>query len=600
MVVNSRRQAEKAEGGQKNYGSREGSAASLSSPPAGQKEMAQPTRWKKAASSFRGANYVSGRGRGPAQREARAEKAGLRGEHFGLPASPNERRGAGCVLERAPPEGSDWLAPQLRNGPRSARGAERAGRRRVERRGDIMGAGCAAAVLGGLLLVLCACRGASGAVRPVAGFIKSPLSQKTLTEDSVDLHCEAIGSPIPEIQWWFEGAEPNETATQLWDGAWQDRVKINATYKQHSTSTISIANLTLNDSGTYECRASNDPDRNHLSKSPKVKWIRSQANVIVIEREWPPAGAGSPAPASKCLGPCHAFAPPPPSPVSCDFPETHLHLPAPTIIPSFASPPSPHYEKLAPKCSFMGTGAKISATPEVTSGTNVIISCNITEPPTAIKGHYWMKGGVKLEANESAPDFTWYTIPKVDHETSGEYDCIFDTTPLSKATVLVKVVPHVYAYKKSEHGNEGDMAILVCRCNSYPPVTQWTWYKMVGDVAQPIINGSDRYFIKQEGNRTELRISSLDMEKDPGEYRCNGTNEMGDSSALVGLRVRSRLAALWPFLGIVAEVLVLVTIIFIYEKKRKPDEVAEDDDGGSAPLKSNATNHKNVRQRNAN
>jgi basigin len=38
------------------------------------------------------------------------------------------------------------------------------------------------------------------------------------------------------------------------------------------------------------------------------------------------------------------------------------------------------------------------------------------------------------------------------------------------------------------------------------------------------------------------------------------------------VRVHSRLAALWPFLGIVAEVLVLLTIIFMCEKRQKPSE----------------------------
>lgn len=108
-----------------------------------------------------------------------------------------------------------------------------------------------------------------------------------LEGDSAQLHCEVVGEPIPEVQWWFvEGEEPNETFTQLFDGARDDRVLINATYVAHATSTIHLSGLGLNDSGTYECRASNDPDRNALKKTPKIKWIRSQANVIVIESEW--------------------------------------------------------------------------------------------------------------------------------------------------------------------------------------------------------------------------------------------------------------------------------------------------------------------------
>lgn len=120
-----------------------------------------------------------------------------------------------------------------------------------------------------------------------AGFIKSPLSQLRLTDDDAELHCEVIGDPIPEVQWWFiEGEEHNETYTQLYDGAWDERIHINSTYVTHATSTIYINSLALNDSGTYECRASNDPDRNELKKTPRIKWIRSQANIIVIQREW--------------------------------------------------------------------------------------------------------------------------------------------------------------------------------------------------------------------------------------------------------------------------------------------------------------------------
>uniref|UniRef100_A0A8C6J2G7 Basigin n=1 Tax=Melopsittacus undulatus TaxID=13146 RepID=A0A8C6J2G7_MELUD len=372
-------------------------------------------------------------------------------------------------------------------------------------------------------LPLASLRGGGG-----AGFIKSPLSQRRLTQDSVELYCEAIGTPIPEIQWWFEGTEPNETSAQLWDGARQDRVRINATYNLHSTSTISITNLTFDDSGTYECRASNDPDRNHLSKSPKVKWIRSQANVFVIER-----------------------------------PDIKAY---------------------------------------VTSGSGkLVLACNMTGQYLPTQGHEWMREGKVLQKDADTSAFTSYTIEGKMEEHSGVYECVYKTNPVIKAHLNISVAPKVTAYKKSEHGNEGDTGVLVCKSSSFPPVTSWIWYKH-GQEVRPIINGSGRYIIKSSGNKTELRILKLNIEEDSGDYHCNATNAYGQGSATVNLRVRSRFAALWPFLGIVVEVLVLVTAIFIYEKRRNRDEVLDDGDGGSAPLKSNATNHKdkNVRQRNAN
>jgi hypothetical protein len=61
-----------------------------------------------------------------------------------------------------------------------------------------------------------------------------------------------------------------------------------------------------------------------------------------------------------------------------------------------------------------------------------------------------------------------------------------------------------------------------------------------------------------------------------GYYRCT----LNDASFTILLRVKDRFAALWPFLGIVGVLIVLVNIILIFEKRQKSNKkpVVNDDE----------------------
>ncbi|XP_065717869.1 embigin isoform X2 [Patagioenas fasciata] len=186
----------------------------------------------------------------------------------------------------------------------------------------------------------------------------------------------------------------------------------------------------------------------------------------------------------------------------------------------------------------------------------------------------WKKGSEIIPHNKTENGWSIQLMIS-DVSKLGSYSCILKGQQEMRATFHLQA-PKIEAREKPIISYKGDMTILICEISEYTPVA-WTWYRTNGS-EQIAINDSvpaDKYVIDRVfANVTRLKILKL-TEEDSGLYFCEAAFKLGKSRGKLQLKVLTYAVPLKPFVAVVAEVAILVTIILLYEFFSKKKEGAE-------------------------
>ncbi|XP_025290580.1 embigin [Canis lupus dingo] len=192
----------------------------------------------------------------------------------------------------------------------------------------------------------------------------------------------------------------------------------------------------------------------------------------------------------------------------------------------------------------------------------------------------WKKGDKQLETIHTNATgsilYTQYMFIITDSKQMGSYSCFLEEEKEQRGTFNFKV-PEVQGKNKPLITYVGDSVVLICKCQHCSSLN-WTWYSNNGSAQVPIdVQMNDKYEIKgTNANETRLKITHL-SEDNKGSYWCRAAFPLGESEQRVELVVLSYLVPLKPFLGIAAEVVIVVAVILLYETHTQKKKKLTDD-----------------------
>ncbi|NXV85541.1 EMB protein, partial [Calonectris borealis] len=215
------------------------------------------------------------------------------------------------------------------------------------------------------------------------------------------------------------------------------------------------------------------------------------------------------------------------------------------------------------------SGTSVEKNITLDSAAGIELSCRLDNKYSHLKSLQvtWKRGNETIRHINKTENSWSIQLWILDNSKLGSYSCTLKGEEEISAVFLLQ------GKEKPIISYEGDTAVMICKSFGYTPIA-WTWY-MTNGSEQIAINDSllaDKYVINRiSASVTHLKILKLTKEDD-GVYWCEAAFELGKSKGKLQLKVLSLMVPLKPFLAIVAEVVILVTIVFLYEIYSKKKE----------------------------
>ncbi|CAL1298704.1 unnamed protein product [Larinioides sclopetarius] len=213
----------------------------------------------------------------------------------------------------------------------------------------------------------------------------------------------------------------------------------------------------------------------------------------------------------------------------------------------------------------------------LTPGEPLVLQCNTSECPHCTV--VWFKDGKPLHSIQDHLEIhenNSITINHASYNDSGVYVCAIDRKQLDvalNATIVVQSKIKLEKFVASSVVVDGSPLEIYCNAKAAPP-PYIRWF--IGE--QEIFDDDKRVkLLDHDGlKRGKLLIEEANFD-DRNHYTCEAYNQLDSVNTTIFIRVKDKLAALWPFLGICAEVGILCSIIFVYERRKSMNQCDEPD-----------------------